>query len=198
MHLSSGFDKRYNRKRSEVLRGRLFAAAILILFSLGWNASASGQTHEDADFARPSFWAGGEISGYRVQYGVRDMWGATALVDADSAYHIGLEGEGRWLEFHRTANVHLETYMIGPRYYLSMGRIQPFMKGAVGFGNFSFPYNYANGRYLVIGAGGGVDFKLNRRWDLRLAEVQYQNWPEFTYGAMNSVGVSSGLRYRFF
>ncbi|MGA3131275.1 MAG: hypothetical protein ABSD59_10770 [Terracidiphilus sp.] len=181
-----------------MLRGILFAAPILILFSFGWSPSASGQTHEAGDMARPSLWAGGEISGYRVQYGERNMWGATVLVDADSAYHLGLEAEGRWLEFHQTANVHLETYMIGPRYHVSMGRFEPFVKGTVGFGNFSFSYNYASGRYLVVGAGGGVDFRLNRRWSARLAEVQYQDWPDFTFGAMNSVGVSSGIRCRIF
>jgi hypothetical protein len=198
MYPFSCLDKRRNRGHSELLCGILVAAAILIFFFWGWSPNAYGQTHEAADMARPSLWAGGEISGYRVQYGEGNIWGATALVDADSAYHIGLEAEGRWLEFHQTANVHLETYMIGPRYYANMGRFQPFVKGMVGFGDFGFPYNYAHGRYLAIGAGGGLDFRIARRWSVRLAEVQYQNWPDFNFGTMNSVGVSSGIRYRVF
>ena len=38
----------------------------------------------------------------------------------------------------------------------------------------------------------------DRAISARLAEVQYQDWPDFTFGAMNSVGVSSGIRCRIF
>ena len=198
MYPSLYMDTPRSRKSSRVLRPIPFACAILIVLSLASSPSGWSQSRESANETRPSLWAGGEISGYTVQYGDRKMWGASALVDADSAYHIGLEGEGRWIEFHQTANVHLETYMIGPRYHVTIGRFQPFVKGAVGFGNFNFSYNYAYGRYLVIGAGGGLDYSLNHRWSVRLAEVQYQDWPQFTFGAMNNVGISSGIRYRIF
>lgn len=198
MYPSQTLDKKHDRNSHEIFSVCIHAAAILILLCLGWSPSARGQTREEADFARPSFWAGGEISGYRIEYGDRKMWGGSAWVDADPSSHIGIEAEGRWLEFHQTANVHLETFMIGPRCHRDLGKFQPFVKGTVGFGNFNFPYNYASGRYLAIGAGGGVDFRLKRRWSMRLAEVQYQEWPNFTFGSMNSIGVSSGVRFRVF
>jgi len=198
MYPSLYMDAPRSKKSSQVLRPIPLACTILIVLSLASSPSGWSQSRESANETRPSLWAGGEISSYTVQYGDRKMWGASALVDADSAYHIGLEGEGRWIEFHQTANVHLETYMIGPRYHVTIGRFQPFVKGAVGFGNFNFSYNYAYGRYLVIGAGGGLDYSLNHRWSVRLAEVQYQDWPQFTFGAMNNVGISSGIRYRIF
>lgn len=187
-----------NRISGELLNHIPLAFAILIFLFLGWTPAAWAQSRESANETRPSLWAGGGLSGYTVQYGARKMWGATAFVDADSAYHIGIEGEAHWLEYHQTANVHLETYMIGPRFHVTMGKFQPFVKGTIGFGNFNFPYNYAYGRYLVIGAGGGVDYTLSHRWSVRLADVQYQDWPQFTFGAMNNVGVSSGIRYRVF
>jgi hypothetical protein len=68
----------------------------------------------------------------------------------------------------------------------------------VGFGEFNFPYHFAHGSYLLVAAGGGVDYRLSRRWSVRLADVEYQNWPQFTFGSMTSVGVSAGIRYRIF
>jgi opacity protein-like surface antigen len=133
-----------------------------------------------------------------VQYGEQKLVGITAFFDADSARRIGIEGEGRWLEFHESASVHAETYMIGPRYHFDIGRFQPYVKGMVGFGEFNFPYNFAHGSYLLVAAGGGVDYRLSRRWSVRLADVEYQNWPQFTFGSMTSVGVSAGIRYRIF
>lgn len=198
MSLLSATDAQRSRKDSELLQRIPFAFAVLFLLSWGLSPAAWSQSRESANETRPSLWAGGGLSGYTVQYGERKMWGATAFVDADSAYHIGIEGEAHWLEYHQTANVHLETYMIGPRYHVTVGKFQPFVKGTIGFGNFNFPYNYAFGRYLVIGAGGGVDYTLSHRWSVRLADVQYQDWPQFTFGAMNNIGISSGIRYRVF
>ena len=54
---------------------------------------------------------------------------------------------------------------------------------------------------VVIAPGGGVDFRLNRRIHLRLADFEYQFWPQAAYGttpAFSSIGVSSGIRVRIF
>jgi len=137
-------------------------------------------------------------SGDTFQYGSRKMLGVGGFVDAETTGHFGIEAEGRWVEFHQTANVHAETYSIGGRYHLGFGRWQPYAKGLVGFANFNYPYNYAQGRYLVITAGGGVDFHLTHRIYLRAADFEYQNWPGFTYGSMNTMNASVGLKVRIF
>jgi hypothetical protein len=142
--------------------------------------------------------AGATGSGYYLQYGQRKMAGITAFVDADTIRHFGIEAEGRWLEFHQTANVHAETYSIGGRYHFDVGRFAPYAKGLVGSGDFNFPYNYAYGRYLVVTAGGGLDFRWTRRITVRAVDIEYQDWPNFTFGNMNSLGVNAGLRVRIF
>jgi hypothetical protein len=126
------------------------------------------------------------------------MLGITGFADLDTRRRLGIEGEARWLVFHQTADVHATTYLIGPRYHVNMGRFQPYAKALVGIGQFNFPYNYARGNYLVVAPGGGVDYRLSRRIYLRLADVEYQYWPQFDFGAMTSVGVSSGIRVRIF
>src|ERR1039458_1392877 len=137
-------------------------------------------------------------SGYALQYGQRKMAGIAGFVDLDTKRRFGIEAEGCWLEYHQTANVHAETYSIGGRYHFDVGRFQPYAKGLVGFGDFNFPYNYAYGRYLVVTAGGGLDFRLTHRIYVRAVDVEYQDWPNFTFGNMNSLGVNAGLRVRIF
>ena len=137
-------------------------------------------------------------SGYALQYGQRKMAGIAGFVDLDTKRRFGIEAEGCWLEYHQTANVHAETYSIGGRYHFDVGRFQPYAKGLVGFGDFNFPYNYANGRYLVVTAGGGLDFHLTHRIYVRAVDFEYQDWPQFTFGNMNSFGVNAGLRVRIF
>ena len=126
------------------------------------------------------------------------MVGITGFVDVDTKRRLGIEAEGRWVEYLQTANVHVETYSIGGRYHFDAGRFEPYAKGLVGFGNFNFPYNYAYGHYLVVTAGGGVDFHWKGRVYVRAADVEYQDWPNFTFGNMNTFAVSAGLRVRIF
>jgi hypothetical protein len=137
-------------------------------------------------------------SGVYLQYGQRKMAGIGAFIDLDTKRRLGIEAEERWIEYFQTANVHAETYSIGGRYHFDAGRFQPYAKALVGFGDFNFPYNYAYGRYLVVTAGGGVDFHWSGRIYVRAADFEYQDWPNFTFGNMSSLGISAGLRVRIF
>jgi hypothetical protein len=140
---------------------------------------------------------GGGVSGYRIEYGQRNMLGATLWVDGNSIRPLGLAGEIRWLEWHQQASVHAETYLGGLRYRFHVGRTQPYVKGLIGPGHFNFPYNFAVGNYLVIAPGAGLDYPLGSRWSAR-ADFEYQYWPEFTFGAMSAGGGTIGIRYRIF
>ncbi len=174
------------------------AAAVALALCLGGARTAQAQVAAAGDAGGLELSAGAAGSGFSLEYGQRKMLGITGFVDADTHRRIGIEAEGRWLEFHQTANVHAETYSIGPRYHINVGRFQPYAKGLVGFGNFNFPYNYAHGRYLVITAGGGLDYRLGKRLTLRAADFEYQKWPQFDFGSMSSVGLSVGFRVRIF
>jgi hypothetical protein len=142
--------------------------------------------------------AGGAASGSYLQYGERKLGGISAFVDAETHHRLGIEGEGRWLEFNQVENVHVETYSIGLRYHMNFGRFQPYAKGLIGFGDLNFPFGYAHGRYLVVTGGGGLDYRWTNRIHFRIPDVEYQDWPQFTYGAMSSVSVSAGVKFGIF
>jgi hypothetical protein len=178
--------------------GKALLPVVLLAFLLALAHRASAQVVPAAEAGGITLSAGVTGSGYYLQYGERKMLGIAGFADLDTRRRLGIEGEARWLVFHQTADVHATTYLIGPRYHVNMGRFQPYAKALVGIGQFNFPYNYARGNYLVVAPGGGVDYRLSRRIYLRLADVEYQYWPQFDFGAMTSVGVSSGIRVRIF
>ena len=178
---------------------RLAAALLLVILigSIGPRLSRA-QVVSAGDQGGASLSAGVLGSGYTLQYGQRKMAGIAGFVDFDTKRRLGIEAEGRWLEYFQTANVHAETYSIGGRYHFDVGRFQPYAKGLVGLGDFNFPYNYAHGRYFVVTAGGGLDFRWTHRIYIRAVDFEYQDWPNFTFGNMNSFGVNAGLRVRIF
>ncbi|MGA3071917.1 MAG: hypothetical protein ABSD43_17050 [Terracidiphilus sp.] len=175
----------------------VFFAALLAVDLAGFGV-ASGQVVPSADSGGLKLTVGATATGYSLDYGERKMLGVAAIADADTNRRIGIEAEAGWLIFRQTANVHTATYLIGPRCHLTFGRFQPYAKGLVGFGRFSYPYSLGQDKDLVIAPGGGVDFRLTRRVRLRLADFEYQYWPQFHFGALSSFGVSSGVRVRIF
>jgi hypothetical protein len=189
---------RWGGKPGPRLGGNAAFCLVFLAVCLATARPASAQVVPAGDAGGLVLTAGATASGYYVQYGERKLLGISAFIDADTKRRIGLEGEARWLEFHQIGNVHVETYAIGPRYHMNFGRFQPYAKGLVGIGKFNFPYNDAHGSYLVIAAGGGVDYRITRRLRLRLADCEYQYWPQFTFAPMTTFGVSSGLRIRVF
>ncbi len=177
--------------------GAMFALLVCVLW-VGTASKTRAQVVFAGDQGGLRLTAGAMGSGSTLEYGQRKMLGITAFADVDTKRRLGLEAEGRWLEFHQTANVHAETYSIGGRYHLDLGRFEPYAKGLIGFGDFNFPYNYAHGRYLVVTAGGGVEFCWKPRIYVRAADFEYQDWPQFTFGNMTTFSVSTGLRVRIF
>jgi Outer membrane protein beta-barrel domain len=170
----------------------LWFAALLLFAGLAQPAHA--QTGAAGDRGSLSITAGATASGEYLQYGERKLLGVAGFVDADTRRRLGIEAEGRWEEYYQKFNVHIETYSVGARYHFTLGRLQPYAKGLIGFGDFNFPYNLATGRYLVATGGAGLDLRVGRRIQIRAADVEYQYWPQFTFGPMTTLSASFGLR----
>lgn len=209
MKILHGFGEMWSGKMGLRPGCKAILPAILLAVFLTMARPASAQAVPSADAGGLTLSAGGTASGYYLQYGEVKMLGATGFVDLGSRRRLGIEGEARWLIFHLTNNnatndIHATTYAIGPRYTLHfIGKFQPYAKALLGVGQFNFPYNDGHDNTLVVAPGGGVDYHINRRIRLRLADIEYQYWPQFAYSksstsAMSSFGVSSGIRVRIF
>jgi hypothetical protein len=172
---------------------------VLLALSVAVAKPALGQVKESAEVGGVMLSAGGTFSGYYVGYGQRTLLGPAAFVDVTTRGPLGMEAEARWLNLNETAGVHDQTYLAGPRIAIKdLGRFRPYAKVLFGVGQFTFPYNYAHGSYFVVAPGAGCDFRINHRIYLRLVDFEYQDWPQFTYGALPSYGISSGIRIRLF
>jgi hypothetical protein len=183
--------------KSPICGNAIFLAGVLAVWLAG-SCLASGQVVPAGDAGGSSLTVGATATGFQLGYGDRKMLGIAAVADLDTKRRTGFEGEAQWLIFNQTANVHTSTWLIGPRYHLTFGRWQPYAKGLVGFGQFNYPYNLGTDTDLVIAPGGGIDYRITHRIRVRVADFEYQFWPQFHYGALLSYGISSGIRVRIF
>jgi hypothetical protein len=141
---------------------------------------------------------GGTLSTFQSGYGKQTVDGSGVYVDINPIRAAGVEAEGRWLRQSKMSKIGESTYLVGPRVQFRKGPYTPYVKTIVGLGYFNYPYDSAKGRYFVVATGAGVDLMLGRNLKIRLIDVEYQQWPQFTFGTINPYGVSFGLSYRVF
>ena len=140
---------------------------------------------------------GGGVSAYQVDYGKRIDYGSAAFANLHLRGRYSLEAEARFLKYHTDEQVTQTTYLIGPELVLfKHGPFRPYAKFLVGDARMTFPFGYAHGNYFAMAPGGGVDIAIAPRLDLRLFDVEYQSWPQFTYGNLHPFGVTAGIRVR--
>jgi Outer membrane protein beta-barrel domain len=166
---------------------------------LGLAVAARAQVAPASYGGNQTIAVGGMVSGFRLDYGKRNLGGAGVFVDGNFNDRWGLQGEANWLWVHQFADTHYSTYLAGPRLTFNpYGNLRPYIKGLAGGGLVNFPYSYAHGSYFVAAGGGGLDYHVAPRIRLRLVDFEYQYWPQFSFGAIKTYGVSVGVEYQIF
>jgi hypothetical protein len=128
------------------------------------------------------------------------LYGPGAYVDVHFSRWVQVEAEGHWLRFNQfhqpgdpTGNGE-STYLIGPRIpIVTFHRITPYGKFLVGMGTADF---LTGGNAFVLDYGGGVDYRLTRRFTLRAFDFEYQQW--HLTPTLYPYGGSVGLSYKIF
>jgi hypothetical protein len=191
---------------------RWIVALSCIAFSLAAIVSAHGQVVPAATSRVLDVRAGAFASAFQPDYaggGVQytspqRLYGVGGYVDARFTRWIQPELEVRFLRFNeftcygQCAGIDENTYSIGERVPIkTFHKFTPYGKVLAGLGNGS----WLNGNALVLTYGGGVDYQLNRKFTIRCADFEYQQWPvSSTNGSFNiwPYGLSAGLSYRIF
>ena len=126
------------------------------------------------------------------------LTGVGAFVDFAPSNWWGIEAEGHWLRFHEFAQIHEDTYLVGPRLQLRLRHFRFYGKALYGFGEFGFPYEYAQERTPLVAFGGGAEYTLTRRISVRALDGEFQHWLNFQNHGLSPYGASAGVAYRLF
>ena len=121
------------------------------------------------------------------------LYGMGVYVDFKVNRLVVVEGEGQWLRFNQYLGINEDTYMVGPKVPIKNFKgLTPYGKVLVGVGGGSF----LNGHTSVLAYGGGLDYRLNRRFTLRAFDFEYQQW--FVTPQLHPYGGSVGIGYKLF
>jgi hypothetical protein len=196
---------------------RSILALLCFAFSSVAFVSACGQVVPSATERVLTIRVGGLASVFQPDYagngvaqtGPQRLYGVGAYVDAHISRWIQPELEMRWGRFNeyncagQCPGIDENTYSIGDRVPIkTFHKFTPYGKVLVGLGNGS----WLTGTALVITYGGGLDYRLNRKFTIRCADFEYQQWPVTSpnpTGGTSSFnvwpyGLSAGVSYRIF
>jgi hypothetical protein len=172
-----------------VALGMLFAATLHL------NAQAKYAGYGPGSYVS----VGVTASGFESDYGQRLLGGASVFLDANIYRRIGVEVEARQSRFHTDEDLRESTYLVGPKISTHGRTWRPYAKLLVGRGEFNFPFDYATGSSVVVAPGAGLDWRVaHSRVMVRIIDFEYQDWPQFTYGAIHPYGASAGVSFRVF
>jgi opacity protein-like surface antigen len=177
---------------------RLCFSLLFLLSSALAPAGAGAQAIATATGPGSYVAVGGGISGFQTDYGQSHIAGGLIFLDAQPHWRVGLESEARYLRWHAQQEVTESNYLGGVRVILwrRPSRWAPYAKFLAGAGKVSLPFGYAHGGFLTYAPGAGLDVALSDRLSVRAVDVEYQSWPQFTYGELHPYGVSAGISLR--
>jgi opacity protein-like surface antigen len=163
--------------------------------------SARAQATHAATERKLSLTAGVQGSAFQPDFTTSDgvgsspdyLFGVGAFADVRFTRWIQIEVEGRWLHINPDLNFDETNYLAGFRVPIrTYGKITPYVKVLDGVGDASFLTGHASD----LTFGGGVDYKLSKKFVLRAGDFEYQRWR--TTPKLQPYGFSVGLGYKFF
>lgn len=191
---------------------RGFARAALLFFSMtGWSAAA----HAQADYTATrlaDIQAGASFNFARSNYLPWDTQGNPAPL-SDLTRKSNLMGAGAYATFDFRPHLGAEfnfrhlgngtdgkqtTYEIGGRYVVTRKfRFLPYGRASYGRGVYGYPRNSATLSFNLYGLGGGIDYNLSPRINLRV-DYEWQSWLNVPLRNPSPQIVTIGVAYHFF
>jgi opacity protein-like surface antigen len=166
-----------------------------------------GQSVPSAFHAGQSFWVGGEYANFQAGFPQGSSTRLTAIgvfANYNWNHALGVEGHARFFSFGGWQGEAEQDYLAGPRYtFLHNNTWRPFASFEAGLVKMQYPYSIGSQSFFTMAPGGGLEYRVNRKWRLRAA-FEYQilsNSPNFVgepqYG-IKPMGGMAGISYRLF
>lgn len=137
------------------------------------------------------------------EYPGKHLQGLTLYGTFDLNNHIGVEGNVHLASLFKSYFDYKETsYDAGIRWAWHKRKFTPYAKGLVGFGHATAPTpeqivgGSTPGTYFLFGLGGGLDYGLTEKINLRV-DFEYQRWPNFPPHGLTPPLLNVGAAYRF-
>jgi len=136
-------------------------------------------------------------------YSPKNAEGIAFWGDADFTHYksilIGAEVEVHLGGIITPDDIGENSYLVGPRFSYRKRRFTGYGKLLVGRATISSQLLNLSSSYNVLPAfGGGLEFRANRKWNIRVLDVEMQQWPNFEPHTLSPISAVVGVSYSIF
>lgn len=121
--------------------------------------------------------------------------GVSFWADYDFHKFLGLEAEGHLGGIISPSDIGENTYLIGPRILYRKRHLTAYGKALVGHGTITDQLRNHSSGYNLYAFGGGVEYKVSRRLNLRAVDFEMQKWPNFQPNSLSPTVITVGVSY---
>lgn len=172
-----------------------FRFSLCLIVSLSFLAPRS---HSQAIFAATEsghIQVGAGAMYLNTDYGNNTNKGVAFWADYDFRRHLGVELEGHLGGIISPGDIGENSYLVGPRVSFYKRHMNVYGKLLVGQAKITNQFLNQSSSFNVYAFGGGVDYKISRRINLRVADVEMQKWPDFEPHTLSPLSVTIGASY---
>jgi opacity protein-like surface antigen len=165
----------------------------------GLSIFAHSQARPTAE-SRGTLQIGGGLSYASPDYGSGNNVGPTFFLNYDFTPNLGLEAAMHYTSIITPGDIGEDTYLLGPRYVFHHRRFMPYAKVLAGVGVINLQFDYAPHRKyskFVYAFGGGLDYRVTRKVNVRVIDFEYQQWPGFSPNGLSPYVITAGAAYTF-
>ena len=118
------------------------------------------------------------------------IWG-----DYDFSKWVGVEISTHLGEFITPGDITENSYLVGPRVIYRRHKLTAYGKVLVGRATITNQNFNLSSSYNVLAYGGGIEYKIMRKINIRAIDFELQNWPDFQPNSLSPMAISIGASY---
>ncbi len=121
--------------------------------------------------------------------------GLTLFGDYDFCRFAGLEADLHFGGLAAPDQIGENSYLAGPRFTVHRRKAALYGKVLIGRGSITNQFSGVSTSFNVFAYGGGGEYRLAHKLNLRLFDVELQKWPDFESRTLSPVAVTAGIAY---
>ncbi len=121
--------------------------------------------------------------------------GLTLFGDYDFCRFAGIEADAHFGGLVAPDQIGENSYLAGPRFTYRHRKATVYGKVLIGRGSITNQFSNLTASFNAFSYGGGVEYRLAHKLNLRLFDAELQKWPNFESHTLSPVAVTVGLAY---
>jgi hypothetical protein len=174
------------KKQSSLILG--FASLLVLVPSLRAQAVYSADK-------KSMLQVGAGVLYLKPDYVDTSIEGASIWADYDFRRFIGVEADIHIGSIITPSDISENSYFVGPRFMYHRHKITAYGKFLFGRATITNQDNNQSSSYNAYAFGGGVEYRIMRKINIRVVDFELQQWPNFEPNTLSPLAISIGASY---